>query len=801
MRALLGRPVADNDSIEILADHVEKIACANCGHHLDVSSLPIFTLFNCPECHIQQMVPGKLGTFLLLEELGRGGMGVVYRGMDMALGRPVAIKVMHKSLGDDPQFLDNFLREARAAAAINHKNVVQIFSFGSEKGQPYLVMELVDGGRLDAFITSGQPLTEAQAIDICLDVAEGLKAAQEAGLMHGDIKPANILFDKKGVAKVADFGLASFIRQQKGGQRDIWGTPFYIAPEKARRLKSDQRADIYSLGATMFHALAVKPPFDGDTPTEVVLARLQLPPPDISAARQDLHQDLVRIINRMLAADTLMRYPNYASLLSDLQSAKDKLATAPAVTANAPGKDAKPAAGGSKAWVWFVVGGVLLLLVAAVVLFFALRDKPEPPPVVPVTPVTPARGPSMNPFDANEDALLIAAVKPLARGAVLAVNTELERLGRDVCTNTAQRAWIRVFQAMSILADRREADADYLLHVMPAPPELSTNLVSEPARLPLTIAQYLLKRTGESSLAVTNSLTPSWYLPVTKFATGLREWMSKTNRYAAVVRLQAYQPAGANEPGWPYAFRALAEHWIRQNQDFDRTVAEAQGMAKHKKSAEARKLLEDFKGKCSPALQEALAEQLKKLSEADAEAHKKEEAARKKADEERKRKEAETKAKAKSAEKKPQPKPEAPAAPPAEIEAVSVTTETKNEPAALAKDGNVQTKWSSLPKPNQWLIADLGKSRKISGVVLYWDEAHPVDYKVQVAADRAGPWQQAAYPQNVGSGRVVHNFKPVEGRYLRISSQILNIKHQHIALFEIQVLVDGNKPPPALAAP
>ncbi|MCX7009103.1 MAG: serine/threonine-protein kinase, partial [Kiritimatiellaeota bacterium] len=207
--------MAEHDSIEILADHVEKIACANCGHHLDVSSLPIFTLFNCPECHIQQMVPGKLGNFLLLEELGRGGMGVVYRGMDLALGRPVAIKVMHKSLGDDQQFLDNFLREARAAAAINHRNVVQIFSFGREKGQPYLVMELVDGGRLDAFITSSQPLTEAQALDICLEVAEGLKAAQEAGLMHGDIKPANILFDKKGVAKVADFGLASFIRQQK----------------------------------------------------------------------------------------------------------------------------------------------------------------------------------------------------------------------------------------------------------------------------------------------------------------------------------------------------------------------------------------------------------------------------------------------------------------------------------------------------------------------------------------------------------------------------------------------------------
>lgn len=792
--------MADNESIEILADHVEKIACANCGHHLDVSSLPIFTLFNCPECHIQQMVPGKLGNFLLLEELGRGGMGVVYRGVDMALGRPVAIKIMHKSLGDDQQFLDNFLREARAAAAINHKNVVQIFSFGREKGQPYLVMELVDGGRLDAFITSSQPLTEAQAIDICLDVAEGLKAAQEAGLMHGDIKPANILFDKKSVAKVADFGLASFIRQQKGGQRDIWGTPFYIAPEKARRLKSDQRADIYSLGATMFHALTIRPPFDGDTPTEVVLARLQLPPPDISAARQDLHQDLVRIINRMLAADTLMRYPSYASLISDLTAAKEKLAAGSAEAGAAPGKENKPASGGSKAWLWFVIGGILLLVVAAVVLFLAFRNKPEPPPVVPVTPVASVRGPSMNPFDANEDALLVAAVKPLARGAVLAVNTELERLGRDVCTNTSQRAWIRVFQALTILADRREPDAEYLLQVLPAPPEMSTNLVSEPARLPLTIAQYLLKRSGESSLAVTNSLTPAWYMPVTKFAAGLREWMTATNRYEAVARLQAYQPTGANEPNWPFAFKGLAEHWIRQNQELDRLANEANAMAKNKKFAEARKLLEDYKAKCSPSLQGALSYHQKKLAEAEAALHKQDDGdKKKKVDEEKKRKEAEAKAKAAAATKNPEPKPEV-AVPPAEIENVIALSETKNEPAALAKDGNLQTKWSSLPKPNQWFIADLGKSRKISGAVIYWDEAHPVDYKLQISADRSA-WTQAAYPQNVKSGRNVHVFKPVEGRYLRISSQILDIKHQNIALFEIQVLVDGNKPPPPLATP
>jgi predicted Ser/Thr protein kinase len=784
--------VTDKDSISILADHVEKIACANCGHHLDVSSLPIFTLFNCPECHIQQMVPGKLGNFLLLEELGRGGMGVVYRGVDQALGRPVAIKVMHKSLGDDPQFLENFLREARAAAAINHRNVVQIFSFGREKGQPYLVMELVDGGRLDTYISSSQPLTELQALEICLEVAEGLKAAHEAGLMHGDIKPANILFDKKGLAKVADFGLASFIRQQKAGDRDIWGTPFYIAPEKARRLKSDQRADIYSLGATMFHALTIRPPFDGDTPTEVVLARLQLPPPDISTVRLDLHPETVHIINRMLMPDTLMRYPNYASLISDLTAAKAKIAAEP------PGKvvarhAAAPASGGMLGRV-LVIGGVVLVAAAAGTLYYVLNNKKpvEQPAVNVVAPVAPA--PSVNPFNDTEGERIAEAVRPLARGAVLAVNNNLEALGLNVLTSPEQREWIRVFQAITLLADRREADAEEMLRVLPEPPAISTNIASEASRLPLTIAQYLLKKSDERSLAVSNTLTPGWYPPLTQFAAGLREWLSATNRNGAVARLQGYQPAAPNQPSWPFAFKGLAEHWIKQNQELDRTAGDARELAKAHKYAEARKLLEEFKAKCSPSLQGALSYYQRKLADEEGELRKKEDADKKrKADEDKKHKEAEVK----QVPPKPEPKPE-PVVPPAEIKAVFASSGTNT--AHLASDGDFHTKWASLPRDNQWFIADLGANHQISGAVIYWDAAYPLDYKLQVSSDRLN-WTEALKVRDSKGERAVHTFKPIEGRYLRVYSLIRSPKHLNIAINEIQVLVDGNKPPPAPAAP
>ena len=788
--------MAGKDSIEILADRVEKIACANCGHHLNVSALPIFTFFHCPECHAQQMVPGKLGNFLLLEELGRGGMGVVYRGLDMALGRPVAIKVMHKSLGDDPQFLENFLREARAAAAINHKNVVQIFSFGREKGQPYLVMELVDGGRLDAYISSSQPLTEAQALTICTEVAEGLKAAHDVGLMHGDIKPANILFDKKGVAKVADFGLAGFIRQQKAGSHDIWGTPFYIAPEKARRQKVDQRADIYSLGATMFHALTIRPPFDGDNPTEVVLARLQLPPPDITAARPDLHPETVRIITRMLAPDTLVRYPNYASLLSDLQEAKAKLPDQPAAAAATHHKAPQPA--GAKRWIYFAVGGGTLLVLAAIIGVVVLtRNKNEPSPTTapPAATTETVAATGVNPFNADEDKLLVEAIKPIGRGAVVTVAGKLEALYRDVCPGDVQRQWIRVFQALALYADKRDADADALLNKLPAPPLLVTNAAGEALRLPLTAAQYLLKTLNAADAETTNNLTPPWYGALVQYLEGSRVWLAKGPQPNAVAALKNYVAAGVNAPGWPFAFKPLAAHWLQQADEYNQVAQRVAALLRNKQFKEARQLWTDFLGKCGPAVQTAVKANLGQVDEQerqDADARKKVEEAKKKA--------VPTMAPQPPPAASPKPSPKPPpkpehVIPPPELKAVFASSETKADPARLAIDGDLSTHWASLARDNQWIIVDLGETRKVSGVVLNWGSGYAIDYKIQVSTDRAS-WTEAMKVTDNKGNRDVRIFKPVAGRYVRIYCLIREPMHPGIELAEIKVLVDGNKPPP-----
>lgn len=310
----------ETNKVGIEAERVPQIACANCRKLLDVSHLPSFSEVKCPACGMVQIVPARFGGFLLIGRLGAGGMGVIYHAMDKDLGRHVALKVMKRELGVNHEFVQSFKHEAQAAAALNHPNVVQIYSFGQVMDQPYIAMELVSGGRLDEMIADGMALEETRSLEIHLQVVAGLRAASDVGLVHGDIKPANILFGHNGEVKVVDFGLASFIGQQQQGGA-VWGTPYYIAPEKARGKRVDFRSDIYSLGATLFHVLTGQPPFDGATSTDVVMARLNQPAPNLLDLNADLHPKTAAMVARMLEADHTLRHPSYAALQIDMQEA------------------------------------------------------------------------------------------------------------------------------------------------------------------------------------------------------------------------------------------------------------------------------------------------------------------------------------------------------------------------------------------------------------------------------------------------------------------------------------------------
>ena len=266
----------------------------------------------------EQMIPtpSDFGHFILEKELGHGGMGGVYLARDKMLDRRVGIKVMLKSLGDDPAFVERFQREAQAAARLNHPNIAQIYSFGQENGMPYIAMELVSGGSLDKEMEANPgSMDPVRVMKIGQQVADALSLAAEQGLVHGDVKPENVLFDADGNAKLVDFGLAAM----QGESNEIWGTPYYISPEKVRRQKIDYRADIYSLGGTLYHALTGVAPFEGEDATEVVKARFNGPPKKPSEVRPDLPPEVDPIIMRMLEVEPSMRYPTYQSLLGDFK--------------------------------------------------------------------------------------------------------------------------------------------------------------------------------------------------------------------------------------------------------------------------------------------------------------------------------------------------------------------------------------------------------------------------------------------------------------------------------------------------
>ena len=305
---------------DILIERFEVIACSKCSQPIDTTQSLPFTQIHCPVCGADMRVPARFANFILLEQLGKGGMGSVYKAYDETLGRTIALKVMQQSIGQDRAFVEQFLQEARALAAINHPHIVQIYSYGEENGQPYIVMELVDGNRLDHLQEKHKALDEAFVLQTAIQVIQGLQAANAAGMTHGDIKPANILYDKSGSAKVADFGLARF-KGEKPKPGEVWGTPYYVAPEVVKGQAPNEGSDIYSLGGTLYHVLTGEPPFNCESVTDTVLLRFKEPAPDPRVFKNSVTAKTAAILLRTLEMDPFARYPTYDSLLKDVSNA------------------------------------------------------------------------------------------------------------------------------------------------------------------------------------------------------------------------------------------------------------------------------------------------------------------------------------------------------------------------------------------------------------------------------------------------------------------------------------------------
>ncbi|MGN1324876.1 MAG: serine/threonine-protein kinase [Candidatus Spyradenecus sp.] len=302
----------------IEAEALAGAVCPACGAAFGGGEKPLAQV-TCSACGAQVMVPGKLGQYRLVRLIGAGGMGAVYEGFDDGLQRKVAVKViLREKAAEDPSFIESFRHEAQAAAKLNSTNIVGVYAFGEVAAQPYLVMELVQPSSLDRLMNDG-PVNAMTVLDVGRQIAQGLRAAAEQGLVHGDVKPENILINEAHEAKLADFGIAALAGAKAAANNEVWGTPYYIAPETLRKQKVDLRADIYSLGATLYHAIAGVPPFEGADAVEVMKGRLLGPARPLTEVAPSCPEAVAKIIMRMLEAEPIRRYPNYESLLADIE--------------------------------------------------------------------------------------------------------------------------------------------------------------------------------------------------------------------------------------------------------------------------------------------------------------------------------------------------------------------------------------------------------------------------------------------------------------------------------------------------
>ncbi|MEZ6046084.1 MAG: serine/threonine-protein kinase [Planctomycetaceae bacterium] len=268
----------------------------------------------------------ELGDFHLLRHLGTGGMSSVFLAQQKSLHRQVALKLLKPELleeEDDETYLKRFSQEAAAAAALNHPNIVQVYSIGEEQGYHYIAQEYVQGVNLRQYIDKHGPLDLKLAISLLRQTASALQKAGEIGIVHRDIKPDNILLNRKGQVKVADFGLARIVLHGDRGNLTqagtTLGTPLYMSPEQVQGQELDQRSDIYSLGITCYCMLAGKPPFQGDNAVAIAMKHVNDKPAPLGKHRPDLPSELVRMVDKMMAKDRRKRYSDCQEILNELK--------------------------------------------------------------------------------------------------------------------------------------------------------------------------------------------------------------------------------------------------------------------------------------------------------------------------------------------------------------------------------------------------------------------------------------------------------------------------------------------------
>lgn len=284
---------------------LDTVACTKCGH-------PV-------------ILPTRIRQFELREVVASGGMGTVYRSMDVNLERIVAVKLIKREVAEDKEVMESFYREARAAASLNHQNIIHVYTFDEFEGRPFLVMELADNGSLDSRIEKERMLPEVQVLDVGIAMCSALESALKRNFLHRDLKPGNILYNSEGEPKLVDFGLAREAETDETFEGAVWGTPYYIAPEKVKREGETFHSDMYSLAGTLYHALTGHVPFEAETIEEIVAAHVHTPLTPPNRVRPEVTERTSEALVQAMAKNPAERFATYFDFRLALEASRANL--------------------------------------------------------------------------------------------------------------------------------------------------------------------------------------------------------------------------------------------------------------------------------------------------------------------------------------------------------------------------------------------------------------------------------------------------------------------------------------------
>ncbi len=527
---------------------------------MDVSSVAPFSNVACPTCGKHTRVKREFGPYSLVRRHAVGGMSMVFVAQDDTLNREVALKILSEEYSSDERRIAAFEEEARITASFSHPHVVRVLRTGKAFGRFYIAMELVPGGHFEHQIRERGKIPEAEMLPLAIEVAQGLKAAHAAGLIHRDVKPGNILLDAEGHAKLVDFGLALVTQGGKAQATELWATPYYVPPETIEGDPEDFRSDIYAFGATVYHALAGHPSCGEETMATDILREAKKKVVPLSVADPMISADTCAIIEKAMAFDPQGRFASYDDLISQLQAAMKRLKagapTAAEVSRNLTRRRAK-----KKQTELVLFGTVCAILLVSIVggIMWVTRKEPKKVVIQPVAvdPIVVPEVPSSTEIvKTYREAHEAVASKDFEKAT-----RQLIELSENPSVQEPTRTWAGVEAVVAAYLNGKSGDARQQAKAVA---DHASSISQESAH----VGGYLIRMLGEVgklpavSGAALDSSSPDPSHVMGWMLAGLKDWEQGATREAAIYLTAVANAQLKPNEQWIIVYQELARDYL-----------------------------------------------------------------------------------------------------------------------------------------------------------------------------------------------------------------------------------------------